>query len=86
MAQNDVMQIKLNNLPVGIMGLKAVMEEMAITNADSPDEVVRDLKEIGKYGVMGTRALIINRKVKSVGRVPTRSQLTAWLKEAKGYS
>jgi hypothetical protein len=41
-AQNDVMQIKLNNLPVGIMGLKAVMEEMAITNADSPDEVVRE--------------------------------------------
>jgi len=44
---------------------------------------IRDVKEIGSYGVMGTPALIINGKVKSVGRVPPKSQLMEWLKGAK---
>ena len=46
-------------------------------------EHVRNLKEIGKYGVMGMPALIINGKVKSVGRVPSRNKLIEWLKEAQ---
>ncbi len=45
-------------------------------------EHVRDIKEIGKYGVMGMPALIINGKVKSVGRVPPKNKLVEWLKEA----
>lgn len=43
---------------------------------------VRDVKEIGSYGVMGTPALIINGQVKCVGRVPPRTQLKAWLTAA----
>lgn len=43
---------------------------------------VRDLKEIGRYGVMGMPALVINGKVKCVGRVPSRGQILEWLKEA----
>ncbi len=43
---------------------------------------VRDIQEIGKYGVMGMPALVINGKVKCVGSVPTRSQMLGWLKEA----
>jgi len=46
-------------------------------------EHVRNLKEIGKYGVMGMPALIINGKVKSVGRVPSKNKLIEWLKEAQ---
>jgi len=63
------------------MAIQEVMAEMKLA-ADL--EHVTDIKEIGKYGVMGAPALIINGKVMSVGRVPTRSQLTAWLAEAKG--
>ena len=47
-------------------------------------EHVRDIKEIGEYGVMGTPALIINGEVKSVGRVPPRNKIIEWLKKAKG--
>ena len=47
-------------------------------------EHVRDLKEIGKYGVMGMPALIINQKVKSVGCVPPKNKLIEWLNEAQG--
>jgi small redox-active disulfide protein 2 len=164
MSQDDVTQIRVRNSPVGIMGLKTVMEDMAEEYGDRPDreaqeellnrlckrnyipekvkenygkaflrefkkfmgksfeeeapggleikvlgpgcvqcdrleqelmqvmaetgimadiEHVRDVKEIGRYGVMGTPALIINNVVKSVGKVPPRIKLIEWLKEAK---
>jgi protein-disulfide isomerase len=44
-------------------------------------EHVRDVKEIGRYGVMGTPALIINGRVKCVGSVPPREKIVKWLKE-----
>lgn len=165
MSQDDVTQIRVGDSPIGIMGLKTVLEDMAEEFEDRPDselreellnrlgkrnyipetaredyekaflrefrkflgkpyeeeasdgveikvlgpgcvqcdrleqelmqvmaeteimadiEHVRDIKEIGRYGVMGTPALLINGQVKSVGKVPTRSQLKAWLTEAKG--
>jgi len=60
-----------------------LMQIMAETGIVADIEHVRDIKEIGRYGVMGTPALIINGKVKSVGSVPLKSKMTAWLKEAK---
>jgi small redox-active disulfide protein 2 len=164
MSQDDVTQIRVGNSPVGILGLKKVLEDMAKTYEERPDqeiieellnrlskknyipekvkesygkaflrefkkfigkpfeeeapegleikvlgpgcvqcdrleqdlmqvmaetgimadiEHVRDIKEIGRYGVMGTPALIINGKVKSVGSVPLKSKMIAWLKEAQ---
>jgi protein-disulfide isomerase len=53
---------------------------MAELNLAGDIEHIRDVKEIGKYGVMGTPALIINGKVKSVGKVPPKSKLMEWLK------
>ncbi|HUV50365.1 MAG TPA: thioredoxin family protein [Anaerolineae bacterium] len=58
--------------------LKKVMTEM---NLAANIEHVTDIKEIGKYGVMGTPALLINSEVKCVGSVPSASKLVAWLKE-----
>jgi small redox-active disulfide protein 2 len=62
---------------------REVME--AVSELDLPAGIdhVRDIREIGKYGVMGSPALIINGKVKTVGRVPMRSELRKWLSEAK---
>ena len=60
--------------------LKNIMAETGIV-ADI--EHVRDIKEIGKYGVMGTPALIINRQVKSVGSVPPKAKIITWLKDAE---
>lgn len=167
MGTDDIAQIRVGRSPVGIIGLKAVMEEMAAAYADRPDpevaaellvrlskknyvppkvredygkaflrefkkflgkpyeeeipegiqvkvlgpgcvqcdrleqdlmqvmaetgivadiEHVRDIKEIGGYGVMGTPALIINGQVKSVGKVPLKSKMMEWLKEAQGVT
>ena len=60
-----------------------LMQVMAETGIMADIEHVRDIKEIGRYGVMGTPALIINGKVKSVGSVPLKSKMIAWLKEAQ---
>ncbi|MBU1163596.1 MAG: thioredoxin family protein [Proteobacteria bacterium] len=55
-----------------------VLSEMKIL-ADM--EHIRDIREIGKYGVMGTPALVINGKVMSVGKVPSKEKLKEWLGE-----
>ncbi len=60
-----------------------IMQVMTETGIVADVEHVRNIKEIGKYGVMGTPALLINGKVKSVGSVPPRNKLEKWLKEAR---
>lgn len=62
---------------------REVMEAVSELDFPAGIEHVRDIKEIGKYGVMGSPALIINGKVKAVGRVPLRSEMRKWLLEAK---
>jgi small redox-active disulfide protein 2 len=62
----------------------ALMEVMAEINMLADMEHIRDIREIGSYGVMGTPALVINGEVKSVGRIPSMTELKEWLHEAKG--
>ena len=58
-----------------------LMEVMAEIDLAADLEHVRGIKEIGKYGVMGMPALIINGKVMSVGTVPPKAKLKEWLRE-----
>lgn len=58
--------------------LKEVLTEM---NLAANIEHITAINEIGKYGVMGTPALLINGEVKCVGSVPPKNKLVAWLKE-----
>ncbi len=164
MAGSDITQIKVGDISVGIIGLKRLMDEMAGTHADKPDEEivsvmlerlgkdnyipgkakesyakaflrefrkflgrpyadeapagleikvlgvgcpqchaltqmvmevltelnlpasvdhVTDLKEIAGYGVAGSPALLVNRRVMAVGRVPPRDRVKKWLTEAR---
>lgn len=43
---------------------------------------VRDPKEIGRYGMVGTPGLVINKKIKCSGKSPRRKQLIQWIQEA----
>jgi hypothetical protein len=45
-------------------------------------EHVRDPAEIGRYGVLGSPALVINGKVKAVGSVPPKPKIKAWIEQA----
>jgi len=62
---------------------KDVMDTLTKMDLAADLEHVRDIKEIGKYGVMGTPALLINDKVMCVGKVPSISKIKKWLEEAR---
>ena len=62
---------------------REVMETVSELDLPAGIDHVRDIREIGSYGVMGSPALIINGKVKAVGRVPMRSEIRKWLIDAK---
>ncbi len=40
---------------------------------------VTDFQEIAKLGIFSTPAVVIDGKVKSVGRVPKQSEIEAWI-------
>ncbi|MDL1988250.1 MAG: thioredoxin family protein [Deltaproteobacteria bacterium] len=60
---------------------KILIEVLSEMNILADMEHVRDIKEIGKYGVMGTPALVINGKVVSVGKVPGKEKLKPMLSD-----
>ncbi len=45
-------------------------------------ELVTDMKEVMRYGVMSTPGIVINDKVVSTGRVPALSQITTMITSA----
>lgn len=58
-----------------------VMEVLSELDLPADLEHVRDIREIGNYGVMGTPALLINGKVMCVGRVPPKIRIKEWLEK-----
>ncbi len=59
-----------------------IMAVMAETGIVADLEHVRELAEIGRYGVLGSPALVVNGQVKAVGSVPPKPKIRAWLEEA----
>ena len=59
-----------------------VRDVMAQMNVPGEMLHVSDVREIGKYGVMGAPALVINKKVVSVGTTPDKKKIREWLEEA----
>ncbi len=59
---------------------KNVMEAVAQLKISASVDHVKDIKEIGRYGILGTPALIVNGKVKAVGKVPSVQELITILK------
>ena len=80
MAQDEVMQISVGNSPVGIMGLKIILKEMAEKYGNRPDRDVLDelLNRLGK------RNHIPEKIKENHGRSFLRKlNLIKWLKEAQ---
>ncbi|MGE5140371.1 MAG: thioredoxin family protein [Rudaea sp.] len=51
---------------------------------DAQVELVTDMQEIMRRGIMHTPALVINDKIVSTGRVPALSQVTTMIANAAG--
>ncbi|WP_028574871.1 thioredoxin family protein [Desulfonatronovibrio hydrogenovorans] len=56
-----------------------VMEAVRETGVEANVEKISDTMQIASYGVFGTPAIVINGKVKSVGKVPTKDQIKEWI-------
>ncbi len=56
-----------------------VREAVAEANAIAVVDYVTDIAEIAKHGVFTTPAVVIDGVVKSVGKVPTKEEVRAWL-------
>jgi len=56
---------------------QAVAEEGVAANI----EKVTDIMKIAGYGVFGTPAVIVDGEVKSVGKIPKKEDIKAWIKK-----
>ena len=58
---------------------KIVKEAVAEAGVDAQIEKVTDTMEIAGYGVFGTPAVIVDGKVKSVGKIPKKQDVIGWI-------
>lgn len=58
-----------------------VINALAELNLAADVEHVSDMREIVKYRVMGSPALVINGTTRCVGSVPSKEQIKRWLQE-----
>ena len=60
--------------------LEKLCREVAAENSiEAEIEKVTDFKEIMSYGILSTPGLVLNDKVVSSGKLPTKSTLAHWL-------
>lgn len=58
---------------------KVVQEAAAETGADVTVVKVKDTMEIARHGVFMTPAVVVDGEVKSVGKVPEKNEVKAWM-------
>ena len=63
--------------------VQMVMEVLTEINLPAGVDHVTDIREIARYGIMGSPALLINGKAVAVGSVPPRDRVKKWLLEAR---
>lgn len=61
---------------------QVIMDVLTELKLPASVDHVMDLKEIARYGIMGSPALLINGKAVAVGSVPPRDRIKKWLTEA----
>jgi len=59
---------------------KVVKEAIAEAGVAANVEKVTDLMKIAGYGVFGTPAVVVDGEVKSVGKIPKKEDVLAWIK------
>ena len=59
---------------------KMVRDAVSETGAEADVEHVTDFKKIAEYGVFSTPAVVVDGKVKSVGKIPKKEEIVGWLR------
>jgi small redox-active disulfide protein 2 len=60
---------------------KNVKEAVAESGVEAKVDKVKNVLEIATYGVFGTPAVVIDGEVKSVGKIPSKDEIKAWLQK-----
>jgi hypothetical protein len=63
---------------------KDILDVLSETGIKAGLNHITDPTIMAQYGILPTPALIINGKVKSAGRVPSKSMIKRWLEEERG--
>lgn len=58
---------------------KLIRETVAESGVAADIEKVSDIMKIAKHGVFGTPAVVVDGEVKSVGKIPKKEEVFAWL-------
>jgi small redox-active disulfide protein 2 len=58
---------------------KIVKEVVSEADVDAEIGHVTDVMEIAGYGVFGTPAVVVDGEVKSVGKIPKKEEVKAWI-------
>jgi len=70
----------------GDKAIAVVDEAMKQAGVEGQVEIVKDLAEMAKAGIMSTPAIKINDRLMGSGRIPKVSDLVSWLVEAAAKS
>ena len=63
--------------------LEALVKEVAVEkDLEATFLKVTDYKDIVSYGIMRTPGLVVNGKVMSAGRIPSKQEIATWLNTA----
>ena len=57
-----------------------VNEALADSGQQAEVEKVTGMMDIAAYGVMGTPAVVVDEKVKCVGKIPSKDEIISWIK------
>lgn len=88
--REEVEEDRLSGIEIKVLGpgcancerlSKNVMEAVQEAGVRASIDHVKDIREIGSYGVAGSPALVIDGKVRAVGKVPSKEEILRWLKE-----
>jgi small redox-active disulfide protein 2 len=58
---------------------KIVKEAVAEAGVAATVEKITDTMQIAGYGVFGTPAVVVDGDVKSVGKIPSKQDVKAWI-------
>jgi small redox-active disulfide protein 2 len=60
---------------------KMAKEAVAEAGVEATVEHVTDFRKIAGYGVFSTPAVVVDGKVRCVGKVPRKEEILAWLRQ-----
>ena len=79
--------MKIEILGTGCPKCKKLNEltEEAVNELEVSVEIIKvtDINKIIEYGVMMTPALVIDGNIKVTGKIPSKQEITDWIKEKK---